>query len=132
MRGTEGFDEVRYFLRRRRQAGQVEVQPADERVGVRIGDRLHALRLHRREEVAIDGRSRPGPVLDGGRRRAHRRLISPMVATRGDVDRFGRRRFAVARVGGSHFDPANEVGHDAVGEPPLGGHLKPFVPQGGN
>ena len=62
------LEEGVHLLRRRRQAGQVEGRPADQRPLVGGLRRLEALRLQGRQNVAVQVGARPGLILDGRRR----------------------------------------------------------------
>ena len=67
------------FLRRRRQADQIERDTAHEHLERRLGRRSEAFLLESRENEAIDRRADPCGVTHGGQRRTRRRSVSPML-----------------------------------------------------
>ena len=85
--GEKGVD----LRRRRRQAGEVERDPADERERIGVGGRCEALALDASEHEAVDPGVRPIALLDGRSRMVARRHVCP-----------------VRRVGGAGRDPLGE------------------------
>ena len=77
--GQKGID----LGRRRRQAGQVERQPADQRCLVRLGRRLQSLALEPGQNEAIDRISRPAGIANFRQRRPHRGDKRPMHTVNG-------------------------------------------------
>src|SRR5262249_57854346 len=63
------FEEGVHFGRRRRQAGQIERDAADERLAVCFVRRRQAFFLKTRQDEIVNHVARPPPVFDGGRRR---------------------------------------------------------------
>jgi hypothetical protein len=120
--GHEGVD----LLRARRQAGEVEREPADERGPVGLRLRREPLGLQPGEDEAVDVVSRPGGAFHGGHGRTHRRHVGPVrlvAAPRCDpaceqIDL--PRREPVARLGGWHHD-VGIVGGDAADDLAGGG-----------
>ena len=75
----------RDFFRRRRQADQIEIEPADQLplAGRRIG--LHAGRFHPGENEAVERRAAPGGVFHGRQLDASQRLERPELASFGAI-----------------------------------------------
>ncbi len=97
--GGVGVEKGVQFLRGRRQAGEVEVQAAQERGGGGFGGRRDALGLQTREDEPIERRAHPGVVRHGG-----------WLGTR------KREKGPVAFVGRALFDPAAQRGDIGFGQ----------------
>ena len=118
------------FLRRRRQADQVEIEPANQGPAVGVGDRLQSLRLQPRQHEAVDVVPRPLAILDPGRLDFLDRLERPEALRLFERSAVCKRRRRRRRAGrGAHPDPLLEVGDDLVRQFLLGGHLDLVVPQ---
>ena len=63
-------EELLDLARARRQTGQIQAQPPQQRVGVGLRGRAHALGLEAREHEGVDGVAHPGGILDRGHLRA--------------------------------------------------------------
>ena len=76
--GSLSFDERIDLRRRRRQAGQVEVQPADERDAVGLRRRRELLALQAGEDEAVDPVRRPVASVTSGTGCFARRDVGPV------------------------------------------------------
>src|SRR5262249_16871676 len=84
-------DEGVHLIGRRRQAGGVEGDAADERDAVRVGGGGEAVRLEFRQDESIDRVAHPGGILDGGPGRSGRGLQGPGFWLGGGRKIVGRR-----------------------------------------
>ena len=124
------------FLGRRREAGEVEGEAANQgaRVGIRRGRDASFLHASEGEEVHVI--ARPSFVFELRERLGFHRLIGPMFATFFDahtVGRLGRcggheRGRVRARVGGAELHPLDEVGDLRRRERLFRRHLELLVP----
>jgi hypothetical protein len=115
---------------RRRQAGQVERDPADQ--GAAVGRRRgrQPLFLQLRQDEVVNRVGGPVGVPDGGQGRPADRPVGPVPARGREVDapRLPRRRGGpAARVGGAQGDPALEVCDHGRRQRALGRHAQVFV-----
>jgi len=74
-------DEAIDFLRRRRQAGQIQADPANERDPVRLRRGLDPVFLQPCQDKTVDGRACPGLIANYRQRRPHRCSEGPVFRT---------------------------------------------------
>ena len=118
------------LLRRRRQADEIEVDPAQQRQLVRVANRFQAFGLQACENELVDVASRPARVLDDGRRGLLHRLEGPPFLRLARVVFFDHLRHAFARIGRAHCHPRLEVFDHRLGQLAatlLGRHGEVFV-----
>jgi len=108
-----------------RQAGQVVVQPAQQRARGGSGRRIQAALLQRGQDKAVEVAAWPGRVPDLRRRMRNRRQERPVV-------RRVRRRLggagllSCARIGCAHLDPTHEIPNHRVRQLPVRRHFHRF------
>ena len=99
-------DELFDFRRRRRQADQIEAEPANQRRSMGLGRRCDALGIQFGPNEPVDRISQPTRVVDFGRCETHWRNESPMRALDGGRFNWGERfAFRPFGPGGSSINP---------------------------
>ena len=110
-------EEGHRFLRCRRQAGEIEVNAAEELGLGRGGGGREGVRLQLCEHETINGAGGPRGLFHRGRRGGFHWLKRPVAASllwiRGGVERL---RLRTARIGRAHLDPAFEIRDHRGGE----------------
>ena len=120
-------DELIDLLRCRRQAGEVEIDAANQRSAVGVGRGLEILRLNRRQDEAVNIAARPRCIFEARSGDRFHRLVGPELPPFLDThaDFLGRdRRGDAARIGRAELHPFLERGKLIRRELALGRHLQ--------
>ena len=128
-RGRAVIDERVDLLGRRRQAGQIVSEPANQRDAISIGDGANAAGFLPREDEAVEVAARPRGVGDRRQRGRGDGAVRPMFAAFLEVDHAfdGDDGRAGARIGRAEFHPFFEVGDLLVAQAALGRHAEILV-----